>query len=84
MLSMSFFCWDRVFPEKEERKFSKGKQSFGKTAVLVLESRVVYVSVANIISGKGFWESLRVHKKRRAEENLFVLIHSECVREVCS
>ena len=20
MLSMSFFCWDRVFPEKEERK----------------------------------------------------------------
>lgn len=48
----------------------------GKTAVLVLESRVVYISVANNMSGKSFWESLRVDEKRRAEENGFVLMHS--------
>lgn len=42
ILSMSFFCWDRLFQGKKgERKFNKGKQSFGKKAVLVLESRVV-------------------------------------------
>ena len=84
MLSMSFFCGDRVFPEKEDRQFSKGKQSFGRTVVLVLESRVVYISMANNMSGKSFGGRVRVDEKRRAEENLFVLVHSECVREVCS
>lgn len=84
MLSTSFFCWGRVLAEKEKRrKFSKGKQSFRKTAVLVLESRVVYVSMADYISGKSFRGRPRVNEKRRAEENLFVLIHSECMREVC-
>lgn len=65
---------------REGRQFSKGKQSFGKT--LVLESRVVYISMANNMSGKSFGGRVRVDEKRRAEENRFVLVHSECMREV--
>lgn len=36
----------------------------------------------NNMSGKSFGGRVRVDEKRRAEENLFVLVHSECVREV--
>lgn len=64
MLSVSF-CWDRLFPGKEGRKKVHQRQAdFRKKAVLVLDSRVVCRSVANISGKRLFFGNVKWIKKK--------------------